>query len=187
MGMDDRPQLEYLLKEYAALANDRDAVLRKEAEEREAQRKKEQEAEKRRYEQEVADLSLELGKTVNGEYAPTLTRLLKAKDNNALHLGNFIAERHGANAHSYNYGYGISLKYEDCSCDNDKLKIHFYTSHPDGQPIRDRMTPADLLAMVRIETLTDTKLALTAYQYRDDLTKAVAKEIENLRKAEVPQ
>jgi hypothetical protein len=183
MGMDESPRLEDVLKEYLALANNRNAVLRKEAEEREAQRKKEQEEIKRRYECEVKELALELEKTVNGEYAPVLTRILKAKDANALVLGSFVVTPVAAK--QYNCTYGLCLRFESDRA--DEMKLHFYASGDDMPLGQDRMKPGDLLAMVKIDNGTNPRLALTAWYYKKALTHAVLKEIENLRKAEVAQ
>jgi hypothetical protein len=179
MGMDESPRLEDVLKQYVALADNRDAVLRKEAEEEAAERKKEQEERKRMYEREVKELSLELEKTVNGEYAPVLTKILKGK-NDVYLLGEFDVERH--DSAPLTFTYGICLKFENDT--TNELKIHFYAKPMQtGCKTQDRMTPEDFLARVKMDNGTGPKLALTAWYYKKALTHAVLKEIENLRKA----
>jgi hypothetical protein len=157
------------LKEYELLADRRDERLRKEAEE-EAKRKKDADKQiKSAYDTSVEELSNLLTRTIT-EYQLPLSMILNRNKDHLLYLGTFTTERQGATTQSYNHEYGLSLHVED--------GVRFYVDK-----IRN-LDPKEFLSTVKCDLLIGQKLALTAEQYKKDLTSAVEKALGELKTAE---
>jgi len=171
MGMDDSPQLEDLLKEYTALANERkkQQIEKKQAAAETANQEK---TEKMcAYEASKGELASVLHETTDGDYAPTLIRILKDQPTSALHLGTFTRVQHGATTQQYTYTYGIGT---------NEGAVAFYVD--DGHNKTYPHELEEMLSLVTVRGIDNLpKLVLTAKQYKEDLTGAVNVALTKLR------